>query len=74
MKNVTELHSPERAQRAQQLSLLPTSDVPVRFQLSRATRERGIRHIAEIRQQIAVQRAAARGDDHTLPPRRPEAA
>ena len=75
MKNVTELHSPDRAQRGEQLSLLPTSDVPVRFQLSRSTRERGMRHVAEIREQIARQRADSRTSrHHGLQPRRPEAA
>jgi hypothetical protein len=75
MKNVTELHSPDRAQRSEQLSLLPASDVPVRFQLSRSTRERGMRHVAEIREQIARQRADARTTrHHGLQPRHPEAA
>ncbi len=82
MKNVTELHSPGRARRAhstepapEQLSLLPSADVPVQFQLSRTTRERGMRHIAEIREQIARQRAeATQGDLHRLQPRQPEAA
>ena len=75
MKNVTELHRTDRAQRNEQLSLLPTSDVPVRFQLSRSTRERGMRHVAEIREQIARQRADARpSTGHRLQPRHPEAA
>lgn len=43
---------------AQQLTLLPTSSVDVRFQLSRATRERGLRHVAEIRQMLAERQAA----------------
>lgn len=43
---------------AQQLTLLPTSPVDVRFQLSRATRERGLKHVAEIRQMLAERQAA----------------
>lgn len=46
----------------QQLTLLPSSDVPLRFRLDAETRRRGIRHIAEIRQQLA-ERQAARADD-----------
>ena len=36
-----------------QLRLLPEPQVKARFQLSKSTRERGLRHIAEIRQQLA---------------------
>ena len=43
---------------AQQLTLLPTSPVDVRFQLSKATRERGLKHVAEIRQMLAERQAA----------------
>lgn len=43
---------------AQQLTLLPTSTVDVRFQLSKATRESGLKHIAEIRQMLAERQAA----------------
>jgi hypothetical protein len=43
--------------RAVQLSLLPSDtsarDVPARFRLSRETRERGLRHVAEIRRMLA---------------------
>jgi hypothetical protein len=42
-----------------QLTLLPPPSVPVQFRLDRATRERGLRHIAEIRQLLAERRAAA---------------
>ena len=51
---------------AQQLTLLPTSPVDVRFQLSKATRERGLRHVAEIRQMLA-ERQAAREESTVLP-------
>jgi hypothetical protein len=42
----------------QQLSLLPTPDVPVRFRLDEATRRRGLQHIAEIRAQLATRQIA----------------
>jgi len=38
---------------AEQLSLLPEPSVPLRFRLDEATRRRGLRHIAEIRAQLA---------------------
>ncbi len=38
---------------AEQLTLLPTATVPARFLLSRETRERGLRHVAEIRRMLA---------------------
>jgi len=38
----------------EQLSLLPARATPARFQLSRETRERGLRHVAEIRQILAA--------------------
>ena len=61
---------------AEQLTLLPTSHAHARFRLSRATRERGLRHIAEIRQQLAERDAARESDTvRALPPRHhPEAA
>ena len=37
----------------EQLSLLPEPAVPLRFRLDEATRRRGLRHIAEIRAQLA---------------------
>jgi hypothetical protein len=50
------------ADRPEQLTLLGSSSVSARFKLSRDTRERGLRHIAEIRQLLAAghddQRAA----------------
>ena len=44
-------------ERAEQLSLLPASEVPLQFRLDEATRRRGLRHIAEIRRQLAVRGA-----------------
>jgi hypothetical protein len=38
---------------AEQLSLLPNDAVTARFRLSRDTRERGLRHVAEIRRMLA---------------------
>jgi hypothetical protein len=38
---------------AEQLTLLPAATVPARFLLSRETRERGLRHVAEIRRMLA---------------------
>ena len=42
---------------AEQLSLLPTTTTPARFRLSNDTRERGLRHVAEIRQMLAASTA-----------------
>lgn len=53
----------------QQLTLLPSSDVPVRFRIDAETRRRGIHHIAEIRRQLADRQAAK---VHELAARRPE--
>ena len=55
----------------QQLTLLPSSDIPVRFRLDADTRQRGIRHIAEIRQLLA-ERQAARAEGMRPTSRRPE--
>ena len=41
----------------QQLSLLPPADLPVRFRIDEATRQRGLRHIAEIRTLLAERQA-----------------
>ena len=41
----------------QQLTLLPSSDVPVQFRLDADTRRRGQRHIAEIRRMLAERQA-----------------
>jgi len=43
----------EVSSRPEQLTLLGSSSVSPRFQLSKDTRERGLRHIAEIRQLLA---------------------
>ena len=45
-------------QTSQQLTLLPAPDVPLQFRLDEATRRRGLRHIAEIRAQLAARQAA----------------
>lgn len=55
----------------QQLTLLPSSDVPIRFKLDADTRRRGIQHIAEIRRQLA-ERQAARATAERPFARRPE--
>lgn len=41
------------AEGSEQLTLLPNTAVTPRFRLSKDTRERGLRHVAEIRQMIA---------------------
>ncbi len=41
----------------QQLTLLPSSSVPVQFRLDADTRRRGQRHIAEIRRMLADRQA-----------------
>jgi hypothetical protein len=38
----------------EQLTLLPATTTPARFRLSKDTRERGLRHVAEIRQMLAA--------------------
>jgi hypothetical protein len=52
---MSDTHAPE------QLSLLPAIDVPVQCRIDEATRRRGMRHIAEIRQRLA-DRQSARAD------------
>ena len=42
----------------QQLTLLPSSDVPVQFRLDADTRRRGIQHVIEIRRLLAERQAA----------------
>ena len=49
---------------AEQLSLLPNDAVTARFRLSRDTRERGLRHVAEIRRMLA-ERAGSTGSATT---------
>jgi hypothetical protein len=46
---------------AEQLTLLSATETPARFRLSRETRERGLRHVAEIRQMLAARADAAPG-------------
>ena len=53
-----------------QLSLLHHPDVPVQFRLDADTRRRGLRHIAEIREQME-QRQAAKARFDELAARRP---
>lgn len=59
-----------------QLTLLPSSEVPVQFRIDAATRERGLRHIAEIRQRLADREAERAKLDEPLArrPVRPTAA
>jgi hypothetical protein len=42
----------------QQLTLLPSSDVPVQFRLDADTRRRGLQHVTEIRRLLAERQAA----------------
>ncbi len=59
MKSATRTSLPS----AEQLTLLPSAvapATPARFRLSKDTRERGLRHVAEIRQMLA-----ARTDAHS---------
>ena len=69
MKSATQTTLPS----AEQLTLLPSAVAPItpaRFRLSKDTRERGMRHVAEIRQMLA-----ARADGATFAlPRRDQAA
>lgn len=64
---------------AEQLSLLPDAPAPTavsaRFRLGRATCERGLRHVAEIKQELARRQAEREAASvHRLPPRRRPAA
>ena len=55
---------------SEQLTLLPSSAVNARFALSKSTRERGLRHVAEIRQQLAERNTGrAEGTVRHLPTR-----
>jgi hypothetical protein len=59
----------------EQLTLLPKTDVALRFRLPAETRSRGLRHIAEIRQLLAARQAARDvAVVHRLPPRTKRAA
>lgn len=66
MKSATRTQLPS----TEQLTLLPATSTPARFRLSKETRERGLRHVAEIRQMLA-----ARSDSVSFAiPRRDQAA
>lgn len=66
MKSATRTQLPS----TEQLTLLPATSTPARFRLSKETRERGLRHVAEIRQMLA-----ARSDGTTMAlPRHDQAA
>ena len=66
MKSATRTQLPS----SEQLTLLPATSTPARFRLSKDTRERGLRHVAEIRQMLA-----ARSDSATVTlPRHDQAA
>ncbi len=54
----------------EQLTLLPSPSTPARFRLSRDTRERGLRHVAEIRALLAERREAAEADTAAVTPAR----
>jgi hypothetical protein len=56
----------------EQLTLLPTTSTPARFRLSQDTRERGLRHVAEIRQMLAAR--AERATSDVVTPRHDRAA
>lgn len=57
----------------EQLTLLSAPPTPARFRLSKDTRERGLRHVAEIRSMLAA-RANAAADAAGAPPRQHRAA
>lgn len=70
---VSQLH-PDSAP-AEQLTLLPRTDIAPRFRLSEETRRRGLQHVAEIREMLAERRRATEtARVHSLPPRTPKAA
>ena len=53
MKSTTRTQLPSTEQLTL-LPALPTTSTPARFRLSKDTRERGLRHVAEIRQMLAA--------------------
>ena len=54
---------------------LHESNAPARFRLSKTTRQRGLAHVAEIRQQLAEAQARREAElSHALPQRSPQAA
>jgi hypothetical protein len=64
----------EQPEGVEQLSLLPNDSVTARFRLSRETRERGLRHVAEIRRMLAERSDATAVAERTLHPRHERAA
>ena len=69
MKNTTD--------NSQQLTLLPSAEVPLQFRISETNRRRGLQHIAEIRLQMAARRServAATTQQPSRMPKRPTAA
>jgi hypothetical protein len=48
-----------RTSSSEQLTLIPVAEIHPRFRLSHDTRERGMRHIAEIRERLAQHNPAA---------------
>lgn len=54
--------APTAVTSVEQLTLLPTTSTPTRFLLSKDTRERGLRHVAEIRQMLAARSAGSATD------------
>lgn len=77
MENAAATNHESGAQQLRLLSVpeptpLESSPAHTRFRLSRATRERGLRHVAEIREQLAAAKAARESQNVTpLPRRRP---
>lgn len=74
-----ETRTPDREHPAsgEQLTLLPTPEVPLRFRLDAATRERGLRHVAELRALLERRRAerhhaATTRSDRSARPTRPD--
>lgn len=64
--------SPTPTAPAEQLSLLPPSELPLQFRLDEETRRRGLRHVAEIQRMLAERLAARTEQTHArhLPRRR----
>jgi hypothetical protein len=52
----------------EQLTLLSAPPTPARFRLSKDTRERGLRHVAEIRSMLAARADEAAGGPVTARP------
>ena len=54
----------------EQLTLLPAASTPARFRLSKDTRERGLRHVAEIRRMLAARAGSPTSGPQPLDRRR----